>query len=121
MFLIWAQKDPNGANLERAQIIKIWMEGMQYKEKLFNVAPAKITNAGGYAELKTIWEDPEFNQSTPAVYYLRVLESPTPRWSTVQTRQANVSLPASAPTTIRERGWSSPIWYTPPPSHDSRR
>ena len=136
-FALWAVKDPSGANLDRIQVIKVWLDGQNYKEKVFNAAlsnnrkidprtgaaPAvgntvdlstgDYKNTIGATELKALWTDREFNPKIPAVYYVRVLEIPTPRWSTLLAVKYHLPLPA-APATIQERAWSSPIWYTPP-------
>jgi len=135
-FVIWAIKDPNGANLDRAQIIKVWVkDGKQY-EKVFDVAladgrkpdasgkvkpigstvdlkTATYTNTIGDTELSTVWTDPQFDPKVPAVYYLRVIEIPTPRWSTILAVKNNLPISNQVAITIQERGWSSPIWYTP--------
>jgi hypothetical protein len=137
-FVLQATKDPDGANLDRIQIIKIWLDGKDYKEKVFNVAlsggrkadprtgkaPAvgntvdlttgKYANSIGAPTLSAVWRDPTFNAHTPAVYYARVLEIPTPRWTTYLAIANHLPLPAKAPATIQERAWSSPIWFTPP-------
>jgi len=134
-FAIWAVKDPNGANLDRVQVIKVWEQDGKQKEKVFDAAwagnrklnpktgklPAvgdtvdlktgKYTNAIGAAELATVWEDPEFDPHRFAAYYLRVLEVPTPRWSTLLAIQHGLPLPKGVPATEPQRGWSSPIWY----------
>ena len=107
-FAVWAVKDPNGANLDRAQIVKVWLKNGGYGEKVFDVARSK-----GATQLATVWEDPEFDPKTPAVYYLRVLEVPTPRWSTILAEKRGLEAPKDRPKTIQERAWSSPIWYTP--------
>jgi len=136
-FAIWAVKDPNSANLDRVQVIKVWEDNGQQKEKIFDVAwsgnrkidaasgklPAvgntvnlgtgKYTNDIGAAELKSVWTDPEFNPNHLAAYYLRVLEIPTPRWSTLLAIRNGLPLPKTAALTEQQRGWSSPIWYTP--------
>jgi hypothetical protein len=136
-FAIWAVKDPNGANLDRVQVIKVWEEDGRQKEKVFDVVwsgPRKpfaetgklpavgntvnqktgtYTNTIGAAELKTVWKDPEFTSSHFAAYYLRVLEIPTPRWSTLLAVQYGLPIPKDVATTIQLRGWSSPIWYSP--------
>lgn len=135
-FVIWAVKDPNGANLDRAQVIKVWTENGVQKEKVFDVAfdnkrkldkngklaavgntvdlsTGKFTNTIGSSELSTVWQDPEFNAKSSAVYYVRVLEIPTPRWSTLLALQHQLPLPQTVPATIQERAWTSPIWYTP--------
>jgi len=135
-FIVWALKDPNGANLDRAQIVKVWVkDGKQY-EKVFDVAladgrkpdktgkvklvgntvdlkTATYTNTIGDTELSTVWTDPQFDAKVPAVYYLRVIEIPTPRWSTYLSVSHKLPISASVASTIQERGWTSPIWYTP--------
>ncbi len=135
-FVVWAVKDPNGANLDRVQIIKIWVDNGAQKEKIFDVAfdarrkhdaagklaavgntvdlkSATYTNTIGSVQLSTVWKDPEFKASQRAAYYVRVLEIPTPRWSTILAAKSHVDLPANVAATIQERAWSSPIWYTP--------
>lgn len=138
-FLVWALKDPSGANLDRIQVIKVWLDDQQYRERVFDVTwsggrqldartgrlpgvgntvdlkTATFTNSIGATELWSVWEDPEFDSAVPAVYYLRVLEIPTPRWSTIQAVKGGLPLPEGVPATIQERGWSSPIWFTPSP------
>jgi hypothetical protein len=136
-FILQAAKDPDGANLDRIQIIKVWLVGKDYEEKVFDVAlssgrkddPAtgrappvgnsvdlktgKYTNAIGAATLSAEWKDPEFDPAKPAVYYARVLEIPTPRWSTLLAIKYKLPFSTEVPTTIQERAWTSPIWYTP--------
>lgn len=136
-FAIWAVKDPNNASLDRVQVIKVWEENGQQKEKIFDVAwagkrkidpktkklPAvgdtvdlttgKYDNAIGASELKAVWRDPEFNPHQYTAYYLRVLEIPTPRWSTLLAISNQLPLPKNIALTEQQRGWSSPIWYTP--------
>jgi hypothetical protein len=138
VFAIWAVKDPNGANLDRIQVVKVWEEGRLQKERVVNVAwagnrrphpgtgtlPAvgetvdlktgTYANAIGAAELKALWKDPDFDPDHYAAYYVRVLEIPTPRWTTLLAVDAGLPLPKDVPPTIQQRGWSSPIWYTPP-------
>ena len=137
-FAIWAVKDPNSGNLNRAQVIKVWEEGGRQREEVFDVAwagnrradpktgklPAvgdtvdlktgKYTNTIGATELKTVWRDPEFNAQRFAAHYLRVLEIPTPRWSTLLAIENGLPLAIGAPATEEQRGWSSPVWYEPP-------
>jgi hypothetical protein len=136
-FIFQAVKDPDGANLDRVQVIKIWLEGADYREKIFDVAlsdhrkdnpktgrapdvgntvdlkTGAYKNTIGAAILTTVWRDPEFDPAKPAVYYARVLEIPTPRWSTLLAIKNNLPIPTTVATTIQERAWSSPIWYTP--------
>lgn len=139
-FAVWAQKDPDSGNLDRIQIIKGWYKGGHPWEKIYDVAwsdnrkpndktgklppvgntvdikRATYTNDIGDTQLSTIWTDPDFDPSLHAVYYVRVLEIPTPRWSTYDAVSLGVPIPDSVPATIQERAWSSPIWYTPDPS-----
>ena len=138
VFIAHAIKDPEGANLDRIQVVKGWVDadGAQH-EKIFNVAmsggrepradgsadpvgstvnvrEATYDNSIGAAELSVTWTDPEFDPALPAVYYLRVLEIPTPRWSTYDAAKLGVGeIPGGLPETLQERAWSSPIWYTP--------
>lgn len=134
--VLWAVKDPDGANLDRIQVIKVWLDGGAYKEKVFdavwsgtrklakdgklpavgnsvNLKTSAYKNSIGATELSTVWSDPEFDGKTPAVYYVRVLEIPTPRWSTLLAVKNHLPIPKSVPATIQERAWSSPVWYTP--------
>lgn len=136
-FLVWGVKDPDGANLDRLQIVKIWLDNGKHVEKVFDVvlsndrkvdpktgkAPAvgstvdlttaTYKNTIGATTLQTVWRDPQFDPKVPAAYYLRVLEIPTPRWTTILAVKRGAALPTDVPATIQERGWSSPIWYTP--------
>jgi hypothetical protein len=77
-----------------------------------DVAKASYGNDIGAAELHAVWEDPDFDPAQAAFWYVRVLEIPTPRWSTYDAK--TVGVPAPAPTSVQERAWSSPIWYQPP-------
>ena len=136
-FAIWAVKDPEGANLDRVQMIKAWVdESGKVHEKIFDVAwsgdravdsngklspvgntvvtkEASYTNTIGSVELKAVWQDPEFDPETYSMYYLRVLEIPTPRWSTFDAKKLGIELPDNFDAAIQERAWSSPIWYYP--------
>jgi hypothetical protein len=60
-----------------------------------------------------VWTDADFDPSQHAFYYVRVLEIPTPRWSTRDAAALGIGIPEGLPATIQERAWSSPIWYTP--------
>jgi hypothetical protein len=136
-FMVWAVKDPTSGNLDRIQIVKGWSRNGQSFEKIFDVVwagdrkpdkwtgivppigstvdveNATYTNTVGAVELKTVWTDPEFNPSLHAFYYARVLEIPTPRWTTIQAKQLGIAPPDVVAAAIQERAWSSPIWYTP--------
>jgi hypothetical protein len=78
-----------------------------------DVKNASYTNTIGAVELKTVWTDPDFDPSLHAFYYARVLQIPTPRWSTYDAKKLGVTPPPEVPATIQERAWTSPIWYTP--------
>jgi len=136
-FAVWALKDPQSGNLDRVQIIKGWYERGYAFEKVYDVAlsddrkpdpktgavapvgntvdikNASYENTIGDSQLATVWTDPEFDPSQQAVYYARVIEIPTPRWSTYDAKALGIEPLADVPATIQERAWSSPIWYTP--------
>tara|TARA_R110001599_G_scaffold353883_1_gene602229 strand:- start:9449 stop:11290 length:1842 start_codon:yes stop_codon:yes gene_type:complete len=136
-FVVWANKAPDSGNLDRIQIIKGWVdsEGVQ-QEKIYNVAwsgrrsknaagelpavgntvdvkKATYSNSIGAAELATLWEDPDFDASQYAFYYVRVLEIPTTRWSTYDAANLGVDVPGGLAISIQERAYTSPIWYQP--------
>jgi hypothetical protein len=135
--IIQALKDPDGAHLDRIQVIKVWLDGESYREKIFDAAvsddrkidaathraPAlestvdlrtgAYSNSIGSAMLSVLWEDPEFDARKPAVYYARVLEIPTPRWSTLLAIKNQLPISKDVSATIQERAWSSPVWFTP--------
>jgi hypothetical protein len=136
-FAVWAIKDPESGNLDRIQIIKGWQKNGHGLEKVYDVAlsdgrkpapktgkvkpvgntvnikEATYTNDIGDTQLSAVWTDPDFDPTLHAVYYVRVLEIPTPRWSTYDAKTLGIDPPAEVPATIQERAWSSPIWYTP--------
>jgi hypothetical protein len=78
-----------------------------------DIANATYTNDIGATQLLATWTDPAFDPSQHAVYYLRVLEIPTPRWTTYDAKALGIEPLKDVPATIQERAWSSPIWYTP--------
>ena len=78
-----------------------------------NVSAATYTNDIGAAELSAAWTDPDFDPSLACVYYARILEIPTPRWSTYDAIRHGKPIPANAPASVQQRAWTSPIWYTP--------
>ncbi|MBS0321756.1 MAG: DUF3604 domain-containing protein [Proteobacteria bacterium] len=136
-FVVWAVKDPTSGNLDRIQIVKGWAKNGQSFEKIYDVvwsgkrkpdpftgrvgpvgstvdvANASYTNTIGSVELKTAWTDPDFDPSVDAFYYARVLEIPTPRWTTIQAKELKIPPPAGFPATVQERAWASPIFYSP--------
>ena len=135
--MIAAMRDPIGANLDRVQVIKGWIDSDgKTQEKIYNVtwsgkrtvdengqlpavgntvnvADATWSNTIGESELNTVWTDPNFDSKLNAFYYIRVLEIPTPRWTTYDAHRFGIDIPKGAPTTIQERAYSSPIWYQP--------
>jgi len=113
-FAIWASKDPVGANLDRLQVVKVWEDAGQQHERVFDVAYGTSKDAVGSAELKVVWKDPDFDARQLSAYYVRVLEIPSPRWTTLLAAEAGVAVPDDVPASIQQRAWSSPIWYTPP-------
>ncbi len=110
-FIVQASKDPTGPGLERIQMVKVWLDGDRHREKVFDVS--RPATRVGAASISTHWTDPEFDPRSPAAYYVRVLERPTPRWSTILARRNGRAPPKGVPETIQERAWTSPIWYTP--------
>ncbi len=135
--MVLALKDPEGANLDRIQVVKGWRDkNGQTHEKIFNVvmsgqrevetdgsvkpvgstvdvASASFTNTIGAVQLATVWTDPEFDPKQKAFYYARVLEIPVPRWSTHDAAFFDLKIPESVPESIQDRAYSSAIWYTP--------
>jgi hypothetical protein len=136
-FLVAALKDPMSGNLDRIQIVKGWIDAKGARqEKIYDVAwsdnrkpgadgklpavgntvdvaNATWTNTIGAAELITVWKDPSFDASLRAVYYARIIEIPTPRWTAYDANRFGVEAPAGVPMTTQERAYTSPIWYTP--------
>jgi hypothetical protein len=136
-FLVLALRDPIGANLDRIQIVKGWLtEDGETHEKVYDVVwsddrkigrdgrlaavgntvdarNANWTNTIGASELATVWSDPDFDLEQKAVYYARVIEIPTPRWSTYDAFRLGIELPEGAPVSTQERAYTSPIWYAP--------
>ena len=78
-----------------------------------DVSAATYDNSQGAQQLTGWWQDPEFDAQEAAVYYARVIEIPTPRWTTYDAARFGVALPSDIPATIQERAYTSPIWYTP--------
>jgi Protein of unknown function (DUF3604) len=135
-FMVRALRDPDGANLDRIQIIKGWLDfAGETHERIWdiacagreivdgacdsdvgstvNVADASWTNTIGRSELGAYWTDPQFDPAMKAFYYVRVIEIPTPRWTAYDAKFFNVEMPEGTPMTVTDRAYTSPIWYTP--------
>jgi len=137
-FLIQALRDPDGANLDRVQIIKGWEDSAgELHEKIYDiacsddreinrqnrcqglvgntvdVAAASYSNSIGSVALQAHWQDPDFDRGQYAFYYVRVLEIPTPRWTVYDARFFGVDLKEDDPRSIQERAYTTPIWYSP--------
>jgi hypothetical protein len=136
-FLVAALKDPIGANLDRYQIVKGWVDANgEMQEKAYDVAwsgmrkpgadgklppvgntvdvaNATWTNTIGAPELIAVWQDADFDPKQRAFYYGRVLEIPTPRWTTYDAKYYGVKLAPEIPASIQQRAYTSPIWYSP--------
>jgi len=135
-FMVQALKDPDGANLDRIQIVKVWRKDGQDHEQVFDVAwsgarrvgadgklpavgntvdvkTATYANSIGAAQLAGEWVDPAFDAKAPAAYYARVLEIPTPRWSTYLAVRNGLPLTTAREPSLQERAWTSPIFYQP--------
>ena len=130
-FLVYAMRDPKGANLDRIQIVKGWVNGDgEAQEKVFDVALSdgrtsgseavgdttdlslpSWTNTIGAMELGTVWTDPNFDPAQSAFYYARVIEIPTPRWTAYDAVKFGLELPDEVPMTVQERAYTSPIWF----------
>ena len=136
-FAVWASRDPNSGTLDRIQIVKGWADAEGgLHEQVFDVVwagdrepgedgrlpaigstvdtkTATFTDEIGSAELLGHWSDPDFDAAVGAYYYVRVLQVPTPRWSTYDAVRNDLPLLEDVPATVQERAWSSPIWYRP--------
>jgi hypothetical protein len=136
-FLAAALKDPLSGNLDRIQIIKAWADSTgKLQEKVHDVAwsdarkpgadgklppvgntvdvaNAVWTNTIGSPELIAVWKDPDFDPKLRAVYYARVIEIPTPRWTAYDQKRFGIKMADGVPMTVQERAYTSPIWYTP--------
>ena len=134
-FAVWALRDPQSGNLDRIQIVKGWVDALGIShEKIFDIAwsggrepgadgrlppvgntvdaaSASYTNSIGEAQLSALWTDPEFDPAREAFYYARVIEIPTPRWTTFDALKLRI--PAPEPVSLQERAVTSAIWYRP--------
>ncbi|MDH3641475.1 MAG: DUF3604 domain-containing protein, partial [Gammaproteobacteria bacterium] len=138
VFIAVASKDPDGANLDRVQIIKGWLDrDGTLQEKVYDVAwsgarkadpatgkvpavgttvdvaSATYANTIGATDLAVVWTDPDFDRKEKAFYYARVIEIPRPRWTAYDAAFFKLDLPDEIPTVIQDRAYTSPIWYTP--------
>jgi hypothetical protein len=136
-FLVAALKDPMSGNLDRIQMVKGWVDAQGARQErvydvawsgdrkpgpdgkvgavgnTVDVANATWTNTIGSPELITVWKDPNFDPGLRAVYYVRVIEIPTPRWTAYDAKRFGLPAPPDVPMTTQERAYTSPIWYTP--------
>jgi hypothetical protein len=137
-FMVRALRDPDGANLDRVQIIKGWLgaDG-ETQERIYDVAvsdgreigsdgrsrtpvgstvdiaDASYTNSIGDVMFMAHWRDPDFDPDQRAFYYVRVIEIPTPRWTAYDAKRFGITMPDEIPMTVTDRAYTSPIWYTP--------
>jgi hypothetical protein len=136
-FMVRALRDVDGANLDRAQIVKGWLgRDGETHEKVYDVAlsdgrkvgtdgkvppvgstvdiaNATYTNTIGDPLLTAYWVDPDFDPNERAFYYVRVIEIPTPRWTAYDAKRFGVTMPDDVPMIVQDRAYTSPIWYTP--------
>ena len=135
-FIVWGVQDADGYPLQRAQVVKVWSEGSENKEAIYDVACAKgepdpatrrcpdngasvnllnctTNNESGVSELKTVWTDPDFVPGQKTAYYVRLLENPKCRWSTWDAMRNGTPPNPDMNATIQDRAWSSPIWVLP--------
>ena len=137
--MVRALRDPDGANLDRVQVIKGWIDAEgETHERVYDIAVsddrvigddgrarepvgntvdienATFTNTIGAVALDGIWQDPNFDPGEDAFYYVRVLEIPTPRWTTHDAAFFDIPLPESVPPITQDRAYTSPIWYSSP-------
>jgi len=135
--MVRALRDPDGANLDRVQMIKGWIDAEDETfERVYDIAVsgdrmigevgrarepvgsavdidnATFTNMIGAATLEAIWEDPDFDPAEDAFYYVRVIEIPKPRWTTYDAAFYDIPLPDGVPPTTQHRAYTSPIWYS---------
>ena len=137
-FMVRTLRDVDGANLDRVQIIKGWLDSQgEVHERVYDMAVsdgreidadgrcktpvgstvdvpnATYRNSIGDALMTAYWKDPDFDPGQRAVYYVRVIEIPTPRWTAYDAKRFGVTMPEEVPMTLQERAYTSPIWYTP--------
>lgn len=137
VFSVSALKDPDGANLDRIQVVKGWVDASgETREFVYDVVwsgerepdqdgklppvgntvdvpTARYSNTIGAVELSADWQDPDFDARQPAFYYVRVLEIPTPRWTAYDAVRFDVQMDSKVPMITQERAYTSPIWFKP--------
>ena len=137
VFMVAATRDPDGANLDRIQVIKGWLDrDGALREQVYDVAlssgrapdaagrvapvgttvdleTATYRNSIGAAELRTLWRDPDFDPAERAFYYVRVLEIPKPSWQSYDAVRFGDDIPAGVTRVVQDRAYSSPVWYQP--------
>jgi len=136
--MVRALRDPDGANLDRVQVIKGWLDSNgEMHERVYDIAvsdgraigsdgraresvgstldiaDASYTNTIGDALLMAHWVDPDFDPGQRAFYYVRVIEIPTPRWTAYDAKYFGITMPEEVRMTVTDRAYTSPIWYTP--------
>ncbi|MCZ6595474.1 MAG: DUF3604 domain-containing protein, partial [Bacteroidetes bacterium] len=136
--MVRALRDPDGANLDRIQIIKGWLSADgETRERIYDVAvsdsrkigedgrckipvgntvdvaDASYTNSIGDTLLMGYWKDPDFDPKQSAFYYVRVIEIPSPRWTAYDAKRFGITMPDEVRMTVQDRAYTSPIWYTP--------
>ncbi len=137
-FMVRSLRDVDGANLDRIQIIKGWLDAAgEVHERIYdvavsdgrkvgddgrcrtpvgstvNVADASYSNSIGDALLMAHWVDPDFDPKEPAFYYVRVIEIPTPRWTAYDAKRLGAKMPEGTAMVVQDRAYTSPIWYAP--------
>lgn len=137
-FLVRAMRDPEGANLDRVQIIKGWLDAKnEVHERIFDIAVsgdrkidadgrcktsvgntvdvpnATYKNTIGSPMMGAYWKDPEFDAKQRAFYYVRVIQIPSPRWTAYDCKRFGIKMPDNIPMTVTDRAYTSPVWYTP--------
>jgi hypothetical protein len=136
--MIRSIRDPDGANLDRVQVIKGWLDkDGELHERIYDVAVsdgreigddgraneavgstvdvanATYANSIGDAALGAYWKDPDFDPNQRTFYYVRVIEIPTPRWTAYDAKRFGITMPEEVRMTVQDRAYTSPIWYSP--------
>ena len=135
-FLVAALKDPLSGNLDRIQIVKGWLDAEASARRRSTTWSGRVTGSRAQTascrrsatrstwrvrpgptrsapRTDRVWTDPDFDPMPRAVYYARVLEIPTPRWTAYEAMRFGIEMPDEVPMITQERAYTSPIWYTP--------